>query len=68
MAADVLESLARLQEKFGGTPYEMLVDDLVAALAADKTAADLRQEVEFLKAEVAELKDQMAGMIPIEQA
>lgn len=57
----ILALLSQLQARHAGTPYETLVDDLVAAIAADTTVADLRQEIEFLKAE-------MAGMIPIEQA
>ncbi len=51
----VLELLAKLQERHAGTPYEVLVDDLIAALAADTTVPDLRQEIAFRDAEIAAL-------------
>ena len=66
MAADVLDAIARLQEKFGGTPYELLVDDLVAALAADTTVAELRQEVEFFKAEKAAMQERIDNFTRLE--
>lgn len=49
--ADVLLALGRLQEATTGTSIEHLVAELMDAMAADTTAADLRQEIEFLKAE-----------------
>lgn len=49
--ARVLTALGRLQGAAEGTSFEPLVKDLVNAMAADTTAADLRQEIEFLKAE-----------------
>ncbi len=52
----VLDAIGRLQEKFGGTPYEVLVDDLVQALADDTTVADLRQEIAFRDAEIDRLQ------------
>lgn len=47
----ILIALGRLQGAAAGTPFESLVDDLVEAMAADTTVADLRQEIEFVKAE-----------------
>jgi hypothetical protein len=54
MASDptrVLAALGRLQDEVANTWVEPLVNELVAAMAADTTAAELRQEIEFLKAE-----------------
>ena len=47
----VLLAIGRLQEETARTWVEPLVTELVEALAADTTAVELRQEIEFLKAE-----------------
>jgi hypothetical protein len=49
--ARVLTALGRLQDEVANTWVQPLVDELVAAMAADTTAAELAQEIEFLKAE-----------------
>lgn len=50
----VLLAIGRLQEETARTWVEPLVTELVEALAADTTAVELRQEIEFLKAEAAQ--------------
>lgn len=47
----VLDAVGRLQDATGGTEFEPLVDELLEAIAADTTVSELRQEIEFLKAE-----------------
>lgn len=47
----VLLAIGRLQEETARTWVEPFVTELVEALAADTTAVELRQEIEFLKAE-----------------
>ena len=58
-ATRILESIGRLQERTAGTPYEVLVDALVDALADDPTVADLRQEVAFRDAEIERLRERI---------
>ena len=48
----VLNAIASLQDAAVGTECEWHVQALVDALAADTTAVELRQEIEFLKAEL----------------
>lgn len=50
-AGSVLDVLGRLQDETDGTELAPLVGQLVAAMAADTTAVELRQEVEHLRAE-----------------
>lgn len=50
-AERVLTAVARLQEETARTWVEPFVTELVEALAEDTTAIELRQEIEFLKAE-----------------
>lgn len=47
----VLDAVGRLQDATDGTEFEPLVDELLEAIEADTTVAELRQEIEFLKTE-----------------
>lgn len=48
----VLDAVGRLQDATSRTDFEPLVDELLDAITADTTMAQLRQEIEFERAAI----------------